>query len=253
LRFRYELNERTTTFVGLSKGYKAGGFNLGVVPDDRREFGQEALWSLDMGVRFSWLDDAVLLNGTAFFSRRGAQQVRTSYQAVPNDPASFVFFTDNAARGRTHGLEAELRYRPDGSWSGYASVGLLKAVFTEFLTADANLGGRDQAHAPHFTAAVGGAYRHPSGWFARLDVSARDEFYFDVSHNQKSNAYGIANATLGYDNERFTVQLLARNIFDEHYAVRGFYFENEPPDFPTKLYIRQGDPRQLGITLDVRF
>jgi hypothetical protein len=35
--------------------------------------------------------------------------------------------------------------------------------------------------------------------------------------------------------------------------VRGFFFENEPPDFPTRLYVRRGDPRQLGFTVDMRF
>jgi iron complex outermembrane receptor protein len=44
-----------------------------------------------------------------------------------------------------------------------------------------------------------------------------------------------------------------RNLFDRQYAVRGFYFGNEPPDFPSKLYTRAGDPRQLGVTFDISF
>ena len=43
------------------------------------------------------------------------------------------------------------------------------------------------------------------------------------------------------------------NAFDERYPVRGFYFENEPPDFPTKLYLRWGDPRQAGVTIRYSF
>jgi hypothetical protein len=31
--------------------------------------------------------------------------------------------------------------------------------------------------------------------------------------------------------------------------VRGFYFGNEPPDFPATLYTRLGDPRHYGITV----
>ena len=37
------------------------------------------------------------------------------------------------------------------------------------------------------------------------------------------------------------------------YAVRGFYFGNEPPDFPATLYTRLGDARQAGITVDLEF
>jgi hypothetical protein len=44
-----------------------------------------------------------------------------------------------------------------------------------------------------------------------------------------------------------------RNALDERYALRGFYFGNEPPDFPARLYLRLGDPRQAGVTARVRF
>ena len=63
----------------------------------------------------------------------------------------------------------------------------------------------------------------------------------------------MLNTRLGYETDRWTTQLWVRNVFDERYAVRGFYFGNEPPDFVPALYIRQGDPRQLGLTFDMRF
>jgi outer membrane receptor protein involved in Fe transport len=101
--------------------------------------------------------------------------------------------------------------------------------------------------------ALGGSYRHDSGLFVRLDLSARDSFYFDVSNDQKSSPYQVLNARIGFAGERWVAQLWARNALDERYAVRGFYFGNEPPLFPNRLYTRQGDPRQLGITLDMEF
>ncbi len=253
LRYRHDISERSSAFVGLSKGYKAGGFNLGSVPSGRREFAQESLWNLEVGVRTSWLDDALLINAVAFLAKHDDQQVRTSFQLQANDPTSFVFYTDNAANGRTVGLETELRYQPDDTWEWYLSVGYLRAEFNDFVTPQVNLSGRDQAHAPHYTAASGVVWRNSSGWFARLDATARDAFYFDVSHDQRSSAYQLLNGRLGYEAERWSVQLWTRNLLDERYAVRGFYFGNEPPDFPEALYIRQGDPRHAGITYDLRF
>jgi iron complex outermembrane receptor protein len=242
-----------TSFVSLSRGYKAGGFNLGIVPGDRRNFDAESMWNLEAGIKSSLLDGAVALNVSAFYSRRDDQQVRTSFQLVPGDPASFVFFTDNAAEGRTLGLEAEFRWAIGDSLDVYANVGLLDAEFEEFVTPQVDLGGRAQAHAPDYTLAAGVSYRHPRGVFARLDLSARDAFYFDVSHDQVSQPYELANARVGYETGNWSVQLWARNLFDRHYAVRGFYFGNEPPDFPTRLYTRAGDPRQLGVTFDLSF
>jgi len=47
--------------------------------------------------------------------------------------------------------------------------------------------------------------------------------------------------------------LWARNLFGTNYTVRGFFFGNEPPDFPATLYTRFGDPRQVGVTFNVDF
>jgi iron complex outermembrane recepter protein len=253
LRYRHDISPASSLFVALSKGYKAGGFNLGVVPAGRREFASEAMWNFEVGTRSALLDDTLHISTVAFYSERRDQQVRTSFQVTPNDPTSFVFFTDNAASGRTLGMESELRYQPSETWQWYLSLGLLRAEFDEFVTPQVSLSGRDQAHAPRYTAAAGGSWQGSSGWFARLDITARDEFYFDVSHDQRSSAYQLLNGRLGYATDNWTVQLWARNLLDETYAVRGFFFGNEPPDFPNALYIRQGDPRQLGVTFDMRF
>jgi len=253
LTFSRDFSDELTGFVSLAKGYKAGGFNLGLVPDERREFEQESLWNLEAGIKSAWLDDTLSLNAAVFYSERDDQQVRTSFQTVPNDPASFVFFTDNAAKGETIGLEAEINWQANDSWQFYANLGLLRAEFEDFVTPQVSLSGRRQAHAPDYTLALGGLYRHPSGYFARLDFTARDEFYFDVSHDQKSVSTNLVNARFGFDADRWSAQLWVRNLLDEHYPVRGFYFGNEPPDFPNELYLRFGDPRQIGVTFDMRF
>jgi len=253
LTLSHDHSESVTSFISLSKGYKAGGFNLGLVPDDRREFGAEELWNLEAGIKSSLLDDTLLINASVFVSRRDDQQVRTSFQLVPGDPASFVFFTDNAAKGETQGLEADLRWYPADAWMLYANVGWLDASFEKFATPQVDLSGRAQAHAPNYTLAFGGSYDHASGMFVRVDVSARDEFYFDVSHDQKSEAYELVNARVGYQADTWSVNLWARNLFDEEYAVRGFYFGNEPPDFPNTLYMRLGDPRQIGLSFSKDF
>ncbi len=253
LSYSHDFSNALTAFVALSRGYKAGGFNLGPVPAGGRQFEQESLWSLETGIKALLLDGSLAFEGTVFYSRRNDQQVRTSVQLNPNDPASFIFFTDNAAKGRSVGAEAQFRWLPVDSWELYASIGLLDAEFEEFASEAQDLGGRDQAHAPNYTLALGGAYRHPSGLFARLDLSARDAFYFDVSHNQRSEAYELAQARVGYETESWSAELWARNLFDETYAVRGFFFGNEPPAFANERYIRRGDPRQVGVTFEMRF
>jgi outer membrane receptor protein involved in Fe transport len=88
---------------------------------------------------------------------------------------------------------------------------------------------------------------------AAVDVSARDAFYFDVAHDEQSQSYELVNARAGYRADSWSATLWARNLFDKDYAVRGFYFGNEPPDFPNTLYTRSGDPRQAGVTFTKEF
>ena len=246
-------SDSMTSFVTLSRGYKAGGFNLGVVPADRREFEAEGMWNVEAGIKSTWLQNKLHLNASIFYAQRDDQQVRTSFQIDPGDPASFVFFTDNAAEGDTLGLEADVRWLPNDAWELYATIGLLDATFDKFVTPQVNLNGREQAHAPDYSFAAGGRYSHSSGFFVRVDMTARDEFFFDVSHDKRSQAYHLANARIGFEADKWSAQLWARNLFDEEYAVRGFFFGNEPPDFPPTLYTRFGDPRQVGISFDMSF
>jgi outer membrane receptor protein involved in Fe transport len=249
----HDHSDALTSYVSLTKGYKAGGFNLGPVPPGRRDFGEERLWNVEAGMKSSLANDALLLNASVFYSRRNGQQVRTSFQLDPGDPASFVFFTDNAAKGKTYGAEADLRWFVTDAVELYANIGLLDASFDEFIAPQGDLGGRGQAHAPRYTMATGLVFRSVNGYFFRVDATARDGFYFDVSHDQKSRAYELLHARVGYEGRSWSMQLWARNLMDRRYAVRGFYFGNEPPDFPNTLYTRLGDPRHVGITIEKRF
>jgi iron complex outermembrane recepter protein len=244
LSLSHELRESVNVYASVSKGYKAGGFNLGFVPPGRRDFDTENMVTIEAGMKSRLQDGRLQWNAAIFQNRRSEQQVRTSEQLVPGDPASFVFFTDNVGEGEALGFETELRWFAADDWEFYGTVGLLDATFES---------GREMAHAPSFTFAAGIAYRNPNGFYARLDATAKDAFYFDVSHDQKSEPFELFNARIGYEAESWLVSLWARNLLDRNYAVRGFYFGNEPPDFPNTLYTRLGDPRQIGITIEKGF
>ncbi|MEO1246349.1 MAG: TonB-dependent receptor [Pseudomonadota bacterium] len=253
LSLTHRFDSGLNVYATLARGYKAGGFNLGAAPDAAREFEQEGVWNAELGLRASGWGGRLSANLAVFASRRDDQQVRTSVQLVPGDPTTFVFFTDNAARGESYGLEADLRWRPADGLDLFFNLGLLDASFDRFVTADADLTGRDQAHAPNYSFALGGRYTHAAGWFLQLDANGKDEFYFDVSHDQKSERYELLNARAGFEAADWSLTLWVRNLTDERYAVRGFFFGNEPPDFPPTLYTRLGDPRQFGVRFDWGF
>ena len=57
----------------------------------------------------------------------------------------------------------------------------------------------------------------------------------------------------GYEGDGWGAYVWTRNVFDEEYVVRGFYFANEPPNWEDKRYVQNGDPRRYGLTMSVSF
>jgi hypothetical protein len=81
----------------------------------------------------------------------------------------------------------------------------------------------------------------------------QDEFYFSDNHNSKSEAYELLNAHLNFKIKDINFMIWGKNILDKSYAIRGFYFSNEPPDWDTKLYTQRGPPVSLGATASIYF
>ena len=248
LGYRIDTNQRL--YVSLARGYKAGGFNIGaVIPGERREFSEELLNSIELGYKALDPDRLWRIEANLFLMRRADQQVSTSAQLDPGDPLSFIYLTDNAARGENAGFEVSINRSVSPRWQVSASVGLLKTRFLDYVTIDRNLAGREQAHAPAQQAVLSAEYRHEQGWFARADLQHVAAFYFSDSHDERSQSYNLLNLRAGYETPSWRLDMWIRNALDENYAQRGFFFGNEPPDFPNKLYIQLADPRRAGVNL----
>jgi outer membrane receptor protein involved in Fe transport len=185
--------------------------------------------------------------------RRSNQQVSSSIQPDPTNPLTFVLFTDNAARGENFGVESQLGWRPVPALRLAGTVALLKARFLDYVLEGRDLSGRDAPHAPNYQLGLSAEWHSLRGWFAQIEGQAVDAFYFSASHDERGPAYQLVHLRLGYGNERWQATLYARNLFNEHYAVRGFLFANEPPDWIDKRYIQNGDPRQLGARITFSF
>ena len=254
-----KLTGSTSAWARVARGYKAGGFNPSLqglgFPADQITFGPEYLWDYEIGLRAIAPDEHWSVELTGFWEDRHDMQVKVPISS-PGDPNTFVFLTDNAQLGRVFGLEMNLGVQVSASLRLYGTLGLLNTTLERF-SAQPLFEGSEQPHAPPWSFAAGASYQGPGGWFARLDVAGRDAFLFDYDFSQgrdrKSQPYELVNLRLGREWRHWTGAFWVRNLFDENYAVRGFYFGNQPPDFPNTRYVRLGDPRQLGVTVSYRY
>jgi iron complex outermembrane recepter protein len=257
----WDFSDDWMTYLRLARGYKAGGFNVsfaGVdfdqvdnVTPEQIEFDAESLLSFEAGVKGVWLDGRLRGELGVFESRRDDQQIKIPMQLTLGDPSSFLFLTENAERGRHRGLETSVAWQATDALTLSASVGLLDTKIERFSLYP-GLEGREQAHAPRRSFGLAAEYRPAGGWWGRLDLMGRGDFYFDYGHDATSDDYTLVNVSVGREWGAWSATLWARNLLDEEYAVRGFFFGNEPPDFPDTLYTRLGDPRHVGLTLKYR-
>lgn len=250
----FEQSARRQWYLTASRGYKAGGFNIGAsVPQARREFASESLWSLEAGTTWRAADDRSSWRGALFYMGREDQQVASSEQLVPGDPLSYVFYTDNAARGRNYGIEASGTWQVASALRLEATLGLLETEYLDYRVREVDLDGREQSHAPQYQYSLSAEYRHARDYVARVDLQGVDDFYFAADHSERAAAHTLVHLKLGYEAERWSAYAWARNLFDERYAQRGFYFGNEPPDFANERYVHWADRRQVGVTVTFNF
>ena len=251
------MTNETNIYASLAKGYKQGGFNLGLGLDanstnQNLAYDPEFLTNYELGINTKLLDSKINFNGVIFYSYREDQQVLISSQTDPSDPNTFSFLTQNAAEGVNHGLEINMDIDIRESLSAFLNLGMLKTEIKNWQSRQ-DLEGRAQAHAPEKSYALGLNWAPTSDTYLAIDFTGKSSFYYSDSHNNKSKSYVLTNLNLGYVKNNWSYELWARNIFDEYYSVRGFYFGNEAPNFIDTLYERHGDPRNIGFSIRYDF
>ena len=249
----YLVSDDALTYFSISRGYKAGGFNIdGSLDSDLRSFDKELLVEYELGIKLLLANELVELQMSAFYDDRQDQQVKSSLvRARADGSTEFIDFLGNAAEGTNRGAEIILKWFVNDNFNISANAGWLDATFDKFINEfGEDLSGRDQAHAPSFTFSVN--FKYQSGpWFADVSADGKDDFFFSDRHAIKSKAYTLYNASLGFKSERWTATLWGRNLTNKNYYVRGFgSFGNDPRKlYATEPYFQFGEPRVTGVTL----
>ena len=251
---QHDITETTRGYISASRGYKGGGFNPGPsVPTERRQYNPEYLWNFELGVKGSFLNKKITSNLALFYNLRKDQQLKFAIQDNPSDPLSFTYITESSGAGESLGAELENTYQVAHWLQLFASGSVMDSQFTAVPPESESLNGRAFSVAPSWQYSTGTRAELGGGVFTRLEVTGKDAFYFDDSHNQHSDLYALFNASLGWRYQHWQLLFWSRNLFNERYDIRGFYFGNEPPDYPNKLYVQRGDPRAFGWTVSYTF
>lgn len=270
MTLEYHLDNSTMMYGLVSRGFKAGGVNgeaLGRADQnnfdqsvldfltDRLEFKTEKAVNAELGVKGSYIDDRWLLRVAAFYMKRDDVQLKGWY----NEGPLFVGYIDNGANGKNYGLELETTFAATDRLNFFGSLGLLETEIDDFYILEGDTlvdkSGRDQAHAPNYQYDAGVNLGLLDYLTLTVETEGKGSFYFSDSHDQKSGSYNLLHASLSLRVEAATVTFWGRNLTDENYAVRGFYFANDPRDFYSEnhTYVQYGEPRMFGVNATYSF
>ncbi|MEM1132094.1 MAG: TonB-dependent receptor [Pseudomonadota bacterium] len=274
----YDVTDNVTVGFTYQRAYRAGALSFntfrgslappGSTQDDLEalnivnDFDPEFTNNYEISFRSEWLNGDVTFNANAYIIDYTDQQIVVQ---LSNNPLDTI--TDNVGASRLRGFELETTVRPTDGLRLFFNVGYTDTEFTEGGgTLGNDVTGFDFTYAPEFTVGFGGRYEHESGFYANLisRLTAGNFTSFNdlnAETNEARIAAGLppfparqdpsgfnndaftVDLNLGWEFDNFSVEVFARNLFDEE------FFTFDPfnnPVFPTGAG-GQADPTQLPI------
>jgi iron complex outermembrane receptor protein len=283
ITFSYKPTDDRLIFLKYSRGYKGPHINGLVLDANSKSEDAESLTkpvlpekvdSLEFGVKTSWFDNQLTVNGAVFYyDYQNIQifQVRNSLGGIP------VNQLINAEDADIYGAEVEIRTHPfygilpeslDG-FELFLSFGWLHSTYTEFLntTSFSNIDGVEQflsedysgnrlINSPElaFSGYASWPLRSRFGVLTpRLDWSYKSKVYFSAQNNDNisQDPLWLLNLRIGYMTPGSNIELAGwiRNLTDV--AYRGDIINLAR--LRSQLLYAMGEPRTYGVTLNVRF
>jgi iron complex outermembrane receptor protein len=258
----YNWTEDFMTYVSASRGFKSGGLSAGSVSivQDRTlvSYEPEYVWTYELGMKSTLLDDRLRLNATAFYSDYQDIQYQFFYSYFEGGVPVTVNVVSNAAAAEIKGFELQALFEPIDSLTLSASVGRTDAQYTESdqrggpLTLDSEF-----VQVPEWSYTVSGEYRIATGWGElrmRADYAWEDKVYFDVINTTnpflQQPAYGLLNARITLDiTDTWSVAAYGTNLTDEEHLLNALPLAG----LGAPSIAQPGAPREWGVWAEYRF
>jgi len=235
----YELDDQTNVFATISKGFKAGGVQVGTRLE-RADYSPEELWNYEIGFKSTLMDNRLRLNGSLFYL--DWDDLQASFAVAATNAAGLIIFNSgiqNAASASSWGGEIEASAVVTDSLTLNVAVGYVKSEFDSFTNAfvDGQLldfSGEQMPNAPKWTMSADAEYRFMLAdrfdAFARLEWMYRDEILPDlVAVRRQGEGFPFVvpsfhhfNLRAGFDTDRFSAVAYVENLFDKNYFTNAY-------------------------------
>lgn len=192
----WNLDKETMLYGKLSKGFKAGAINMGLL--QATSVNPETVISTELGLKTSFLNNRGAFSAALFSSDYKDMQ----FSQITSLSAALI----NAPGAKINGLEMELLFKPVSSLVLGANLGLMDPKFSDFSNTNSrnptagvvSLNGNQITNVSKAQASLSADYTQLIGEYKttfRADYVWRDKFYFTEFNDADTmqEAYGVLN------------------------------------------------------------
>jgi len=285
--FTYRFDEARELYFKFSHGWKGLQYNArdGSIASEVTDVADpEVIDAFEMGMKGSWFEDRISVDGALFWYAYQNYQVFTFTNNPRSSPVRVVLNADDA---QNFGAELSTTLRPVEGLTTDIRFGWLETKFlnftdsvsrpvpggsgSEFFRQVFDFNGNQLPNAPRFKVSGGIEYAFDLNRIGRItpryDVSWTDEVNFDPSggrgapdgsgnktlpnHAISQRAFALHSISVRYQEpgERLEMAFWVRNLTNEVYKSLSFDASGGPAFVGNLL----GDPRTYGITLKLTY
>ncbi|MFJ5446963.1 TonB-dependent receptor [Methylobacillus methanolivorans] len=229
---QYDLSKDVMTYATYSRGYKGPAynvfFNMFDGNNDTNALAPETANSFEIGLKSAWLDNRLIFNAAAFYTKYKNYQANAPENVGNN---VFIYRLINAGDVSTRGVELDVNAKATSRLSLSGSLAYVDARIDNLncppTDASCQVNGKPLPFAPKFKSVVRANYAIPLNNGYIVDVGtdytwqSKQQFVLIPQTDATiQEAYGIWNASVALstqDGWRFAV--VGRNLLDRSYAT----------------------------------
>ncbi len=291
----YHPRDMTTYYASIATGVKQGGLDrftpetIGPDPDCpgpdcvdgttlTTEYGQEKITTYELGYKSAYNGGDLIFDGAVFYSDWTEIVLPQLVSSVDGKDIVLEGVSGNIGDSSIAGFEASIRNQFTEGLSAGLGVSYSKADFDKgevesfiqfpSFAPNGDMSGQTMSRQPELQVNANATYRAQFRgdweWYTRGDVGYQSRWYVGLPNQGTIPSRYRANARIGLDSERYTVELWVNNLFDDdtvESAFRDVYLANATPPatqsfrslFPLRLSASHPTLRTVGLTLRARF
>jgi iron complex outermembrane receptor protein len=253
----WTINQDMYSYLTVARGFKGGGFDdtPANIPQATTPFNPETATNYEVGLKTYMLDRRIRLNVDVFYMDYKDLQV------TQTNAACLCNLTDNAAKAKIKGAEAEFEWKIVDGLRVNLGGSYVDAKYKDFLESAINpsTGTRlDSSNnklqrTPSTQLSGGINWGIPVGSMGRalsfaVNYSWQSSMFWATDNIAKEAAYGTLDARIGFApaNAKWAVAAWGKNLSDELYRTNIIsFFGEEVSQF--------GPPRTYGVDFSYRF